>query len=67
MEVDGGPARRTRYDDAAGDPIVNDPAAASDAEVPRTDDRAELGELWVSKSGGTAYLIHPANHPVPEA
>jgi hypothetical protein len=53
--------------DAAGNPIVNDPAAASDAEVQRTYDRAELEELWVSKSGGTAYLIHPAGHPVPGA
>jgi hypothetical protein len=52
--------------DAAGNPVVNDPAAASDAEVQRTYDRAELEELWVSKSGGTAYLIHPAGHPVPE-
>ena len=51
--------------DAAGNPIVNDPAAATDADVQRTYLRSELEHLWVKKSGGTAYLIYPTGHPVP--
>jgi hypothetical protein len=51
--------------DADGNPVVNDPAAAVDADVQRTYLRAELEELWVARSGGTAYLIHPPGHPVP--
>ncbi|MGH9280035.1 MAG: C39 family peptidase [Acidimicrobiales bacterium] len=51
--------------DAAGNPIVNDPAAASDGEVQQTYLRSELEDLWVAKSGGTAYLIYPPGHPVP--
>jgi len=51
--------------DAAGNPIVNDPAAAVDAEVRRTYLRSELEHLWVKKSGGTAYLIYPTGHAVP--
>jgi hypothetical protein len=51
--------------DAQGNPIVNDPAAAADADVQRTYLRAELEHLWVKKSGGTAYLIYPAGHSVP--
>jgi hypothetical protein len=51
--------------DAAGNPIVNDPAAASDGEVQRTYLRSELEDLWVAKSGGTAYLIYPPGHAVP--
>ena len=52
--------------DAAGNPIVNDPAAAADAQVQRTYLRDELEHLWVKKSGGTAYLIYPTGHPVPQ-
>lgn len=51
--------------DAAGNPIVNDPAAATDDQVQRTYLRAELELLWVKKSGGTAYLIYPPGYPVP--
>ncbi len=51
--------------DAGGNPIVNDPAAALDGDVQRTYDRAELEDLWVAKSGGTAYLVYPPGHPVP--
>jgi hypothetical protein len=45
--------------DAAGDPIVNDPAAPSDSTVRRTYRRSELERLWLRHSGGTVYLIHP--------
>ena len=52
--------------DAAGNPIVNDPAAATDEDVRRTYDRTELETAWLEASGGTVYLIHPPGHPVPE-
>jgi hypothetical protein len=51
--------------DASGNPIVNDPAAASDAEVQRTYLRSELEPLWLAASGGTVYLIYPASLSVP--
>jgi hypothetical protein len=51
--------------DSAGNPIVNDPAAASDDAVQRTYNRAQLESLWLETSGGTAYLIYPAGWPVP--
>jgi hypothetical protein len=51
--------------DSAGNPIINDPAAASDADVQRTYQRSELETLWLETSGGTVYLIYPPGHPVP--
>jgi hypothetical protein len=51
--------------DSAGDPVVNDPAAATDAEVTRTYDRAQLESLWLENSGGTVYLVYPVGHTVP--
>jgi hypothetical protein len=51
--------------DAAGNAVVNDPAAASDATVRRTYLRSELEPLWLRASAGTTYLIYPAGWPVP--
>jgi hypothetical protein len=51
--------------DAAGNPIINDPAAASDAAVQRTYLRSEFEPLWLKASAGTAYLIYPAGWQVP--
>jgi len=51
--------------DAAGNPVVNDPAAASDDTVRRVYDRAEFETLWLQHSGGTVYLIYPPGHPIP--
>ncbi len=51
--------------DAAGNPIVNDPAAPSDADVQRTYLRSEFEPLWLEASGGTVYLIYPQGWPVP--
>ena len=51
--------------DAAGNPVVNDPAAASDSEVRRTYDRAQYEAAWLENSGGTVYLIYPAGTAVP--
>ncbi len=46
--------------DANGNPIVNDPAAATDAVVQRTYLRSELEPLWLQNSGGTVYLMYPS-------
>jgi hypothetical protein len=51
--------------DSQGNPIINDPAASTDAEVKVTYLRSEFEPLWLESSGGTVYLIYPADHPVP--
>ena len=51
--------------DAAGNPIVNDPAAAADGEVRRTYLRSEIEDLWVAKSGRHRLPDPPAGTPVP--
>jgi hypothetical protein len=51
--------------DAAGNPVLNDPAASDDSSVRRTYDRAELEAIWQRGSGGLAYLIYPPGWPVP--
>jgi len=50
---------------ATGDPIVMDPAAASDGTVRRTYDRGQFERAWVAGSGGTAYVLRDASHPLP--
>jgi hypothetical protein len=47
-----------------GDPVVNDPAGKADA-VRRTYRRAELENVWVGHSGGTAYLVYPQGWTTP--
>ena len=51
--------------DAQGNPVINYPAAASDAEVQRTYLRSEFEPLWLQTSGGTVYLIYPEGTLVP--
>ncbi|MBV9603182.1 MAG: C39 family peptidase [Chloroflexi bacterium] len=51
--------------DAAGNPIVNDPASLSDATVRHAYDRAQFERVWLRGSGGTAYIIHPASVALP--
>jgi hypothetical protein len=51
--------------DGNGDPVVNDPAAKGEGEVRRTYRRAELENVWVGHSGGTAYLAYPPDWPTP--
>lgn len=51
--------------DAAGNPIVNDPAAWSDATVRRVYDRAQFERVWLRGSSGTVYVIHPAEVALP--
>jgi hypothetical protein len=53
--------------DAAGNPIVNDPAAWSDASVRRVYERAQFERVWLRGSGGTTYVIHPPEVPLPPA
>ena len=43
--------------EADGDVVVNDPAGASNGEVRRVYDRAQFERIWISASGGTAYVI----------
>jgi hypothetical protein len=51
--------------DDSGNPIINDPAAASDAQVRVTYQRNEFEPLWLEASGGTVYLIYPPGLTVP--
>ena len=51
--------------DAQGNPIVNDPAAATDSSVQRTYIRSEFETAWLKSSGGVVYVIYPANARVP--
>lgn len=51
--------------DAAGNPVVNDPAGASNTAVRRTYLRSQLEPLWQNASAGTAYLIYPQGWTVP--
>ena len=48
-----------------GDVVVNDPAASTKAGVRRTYDRGQLERAWLGGSGGTAYVIRDAKHPLP--
>ncbi|MVN85188.1 peptidase C39 family protein [Deinococcus sp. HMF7620] len=43
--------------DAQGNPVLNDPAAPTDAGVRRTYPRAAFEKLWLTHSGGLAYVI----------
>ncbi|KRE95722.1 hypothetical protein ASG76_08915 [Nocardioides sp. Soil774] len=43
--------------EADGDVVVNDSAGASNGEVRRVYDRAQLERVWIAASGGTAYVI----------
>jgi hypothetical protein len=43
--------------EADGDVVVNDPAGATNGEVRRVYDRAQLERVWIAASGGTAYVI----------
>ena len=52
--------------DSVGNPIVNDPGAATDNAVQRTYLRPQFEALWLGHTGGTVYLIHPPRWPVPD-
>jgi hypothetical protein len=48
-----------------GNVVVNDPASATRRHVRRTYDRAQLERIWLDASGGLAYVITDADHPLP--
>jgi hypothetical protein len=50
-----------------GDPIVNDPASPTDADVRHVYPRADFENVWQrsSSSGGIVYIMYPAGHPLP--
>jgi hypothetical protein len=50
---------------STGDVVVNDPAASSSSGVRRTYQRGQFESAWLGGSGGTAYVIHDAAHPLP--
>ncbi len=50
---------------AAGNPIVNDPAAASSRTVRRTYDRAQFERAWIGGSQGLTYVLHSSGRPLP--
>ncbi len=51
--------------DGSANPIVNDPAAWSNATVRRIYDRAQFERVWLRGSAGTVYVIHPSDVPLP--
>jgi hypothetical protein len=51
--------------DGSGNPIVNDPAAWTNETVRRVYDRSEFERVWLRGSGGTVYVIHPPDVPLP--
>ncbi|AWN23472.1 peptidase C39 [Deinococcus irradiatisoli] len=51
--------------DAQGNPLLNDPAAPSDAGVRRSYPRAAFERLWLSHSGGLAYVITRPGQALP--
>ena len=50
----------------AGDVVTNDPGAATDRSVRRTYDRGEFERAWLGGSGGTVYVIHRDDQPLPD-
>ncbi|MBJ7528164.1 MULTISPECIES: C39 family peptidase [Nocardioides] len=50
---------------ASGDVVVNDPAARDRTGVRRTYDRGQFEDAWLPTSGGLAYLVTDAEHPLP--
>ena len=53
--------------DGNGDPVVNDPAGKGEGQLRRTYRRAELENVWLGHSGGTAYLVYPPGWSTPAA
>jgi hypothetical protein len=51
--------------DAAGNVLVNDPAASTNEGVALTYNRLQFEKVWLKYSNGTAYLTYPAGWNVP--
>lgn len=52
---------------ADGSPVLNDPAAPSNADVRKTVGRTEFEAAWLDTSRGIVYVIHPASVALPAA
>jgi hypothetical protein len=48
-----------------GDVVTNDPAAPTERSVRRTYDRTAFERAWLRGSGGTVYVIHRHDQPLP--
>ncbi len=48
-----------------GDPVLNDPNSASNAEVQKAVGRAEWEMAWLRSSRGVVYVIHPESVTLP--
>jgi hypothetical protein len=52
----------------SGDVVVNDPAShliRSDDQVRVTYKRQQFSNVWIGKTGGIAYVVHPVSVPLP--
>lgn len=47
------------------DPIINDPASNSDANVRSIYTRENFEKVWQESTGGVAYVFHPRDVPLP--
>jgi hypothetical protein len=50
-----------------GDPVLNDPNGATDADVRHPVGRVEFERAWLDASQGVVYLLHPPSTPLPPA
>jgi hypothetical protein len=50
---------------ADGDVVTNDPAASTERSVRRRYDRGQFERAWLDGSGGTVYVIHRDDQPLP--
>ena len=48
-----------------GDPIINDPASNSNANVRSIYTRENFEKVWQESTGGVAYVYHPNGTPLP--
>lgn len=51
--------------DAAGNVLVNDPAASTNEGVAMTYNRLQLEKVWLKYSNGTTYLMYPQGWKIP--
>lgn len=50
---------------SGGDPILNDPASNSDANVRTIYPRKNFEQVWQKSAGGVVYIYHPHHVPLP--
>lgn len=71
-ELDGTPLTKSgghllviRGFDAAGNVLVNDPAASTNEGVALTYNRLQFEKVWLKYSNGTSYLMYPQGWNIP--